>query len=197
MHHKLTLESFLTRFLLQPPSQVKQRDLPLRHAAVLVPIVTCAEPRLLLTRRASTLRKHAGQVAFPGGKQDEEDNSLIATALREAMEEVAIPPECVQVIGTLPPVTSSTGYQVTPVVGLIPPAIEYQINPQEVESLFEMPLHEALRLSRYSALDIHRHGKIFPVWLSWYEQYFIWGMTAGIIRELSLQLYPPLTEQPR
>ncbi len=193
MQNNLTLDNFLTRFLLHPPA-VKTAELPTRHAAVLVPIVAAAEPRLLLTRRARTLRKHAGQVAFPGGMQDAEDASLIATALREAMEEVAIPPDRVKVLGTLPPVTSSTGFQVTPVVGLIPPAIDYRMNPAEVESLFEMPLQEALRVSRYSELSVHRQGRRLPVWLSWYDDYFIWGMTAGIIRELSLQLYPDVPE---
>ncbi|CCP03434.1 Nudix hydrolase 15, mitochondrial precursor [Erwinia amylovora Ea644] len=101
---------------------------------------------------------------------------------------MAIPPEAVRVIGVLPPVTSSTGFQVTPVVGLLPADICWQPNEGEVESVFEMPLAEALRLSRYTPLDIQRAGQLHRVWLSWYEDYFIWGMTAGIIRQLSLQV---------
>ncbi|HBV39687.1 MAG TPA: CoA pyrophosphatase [Erwinia sp.] len=181
-----TLQQFITRFLLQRPEPAVLQ-LPTRQAAVLVPIINRPRPTLLLTRRAATLRKHAGQVAFPGGMRDDEDRSLIHTALREAQEEVAIPPENVQVIGVLPPVTSSTGFQVTPVVGILPDRLAWQANEAEVESVFEMPLQEALRLGRYSPLDIHRHSATHRVWLSWFDDYFIWGMTAGIIRQLSLQ----------
>ncbi len=181
------LDRFLSRFVLQRPDGQPQ-PLPLRRAAVLVPIVNRERPTLLLTRRAATLRKHAGQVAFPGGMMDEEDESLIFTALREAEEEVAIPPASVRVIGTLPAVTSSTGFQVTPVVGIVPDTVRWQASEAEVESVFEMPLQEALRLGRYSPLDIHRHGQSHRVWLSWFDDYFIWGMTAGIIRQLSLQV---------
>ncbi|MFU9136051.1 CoA pyrophosphatase [Erwinia tasmaniensis] len=184
---QLTLEQFISRFVLQPP-RPDAGPLPLRRAAVLVPIIAHTRPTLLLTRRAATLRKHAGQVAFPGGMVDEEDSSLICTALREAFEEVAIPPEAVRVVGMLPAVTSSTGFQVTPVVGVLPDTMEWRPNADEVESVFEMPLQEALRLDRYTPLDIPRRGVQHRVWLSWYEQYFIWGMTAGILRQLSLQV---------
>lgn len=184
------LERFLSRFLLQPPSG-NGGGLPQRQAAVLVPIVARPTPTLLLTRRAGTLRKHAGQVAFPGGVKDDNDIFPIATALREAQEEVAIPPDAVNVIGILPPVTSSTGFQVTPVVGILPAGIRWQANPAEVESVFEMPLEEALRLSRYSPLDIQRAGHLHRVWLFWFDDYFIWGMTANIIRQLSLQTSIP------
>ncbi|MTD25690.1 CoA pyrophosphatase [Erwinia sorbitola] len=182
-----SLTRFLTRFLLQPPAP-GQQNLPFRQAAVLVPIIAHAEPTLLLTRRAASLRKHAGQVAFPGGMKDSSDSSLVETALREAQEEVAIPPEAVSVIGVLPPVTSSTGFQVTPVVGVVRPGLNWHANEDEVESVFEMPLYEALRLGRYSALDIERAGQSHRVWLSWFDDYFIWGMTAGIIRQLGLQV---------
>ncbi|BCQ35349.1 hypothetical protein ERHA53_26920 [Erwinia rhapontici] len=96
-----SLTRFLTRFMLQLP-EAGQRNLPRRQAAVLVPIIAHPEPTLLLTRRAASLRKHAGQVAFPGGMMDSSDASLVATALREAQEEVAIPPDAVRVIGVLP-----------------------------------------------------------------------------------------------
>ncbi|WP_067701272.1 CoA pyrophosphatase [Erwinia sp. ErVv1] len=183
----LTLEQFISRFVLQPP-QPDAGPLPLRRAAVLVPIIARPRPSLLLTRRAATLRKHAGQVAFPGGMVDEEDSSLIFTALREAYEEVAIPPAAVRVVGVLPAVTSSTGFQVTPVVGILPDTLKWCPNEDEVESVFEMPLQEALRLGRYTPLDIHRRGVQHRVWLSWFDEYFIWGMTAGILRQLSLQV---------
>lgn len=183
----LTLNDFLTRFQLLRPTEsgpVSNK----RQAAVLVPIVRRPQPGLLLTQRSIMLRKHAGQVAFPGGAVDDTDSSLIAAALREAQEEVAIPPECVEVIGTLPPVDSVTGFQVTPIVGIIPPDLPWRASEDEVSAVFEMPLAEALRLGRYHPLDIHRRGNAHRVWLSWYQRYFVWGMTAGIIRELSLQV---------
>ncbi|MGU7801806.1 CoA pyrophosphatase, partial [Escherichia coli] len=107
-----------------------------RQAAVLVPIVRRPQPGLLLTQRSPLLRKHAGQVAFPGGAVDNTDATLIAAALREAQEEVAIPPEAVEVIGVLPPVDSVTGFQVTPVVGIIPPDLHYHASQDEVSAVF-------------------------------------------------------------
>lgn len=186
--HSLTLNHFLSRFVLQIPAADAPALPAGRHAAVLVPLVDRDIPGLLLTRRSAHLRKHAGQVAFPGGMQDAEDSSLIATALREAEEEVGICAQQVRIIGTLPAVTSSTGFQVTPVIGIIPPDLPLRLNPDEVESAFEMPLAEALRLSRYSPLNVHRRGLTHQVWLSWYQDYFVWGMTAGIIRALGHQI---------
>lgn len=183
----LTLDNFLARFLLLRP-QPRKLTANQRQAAVLVPVVRRAQPGLLLTQRAARLRKHAGQVAFPGGAMDSSDASIIAAALREAHEEVAIPPDCVEVVGILPPVDSVSGFRVTPVVGIIPPDIPYRPCEDEVASVFEMPLQEALRLGRYHPLDIKRFDGERRVWLSWYQQYFVWGMTAGIIRELALQI---------
>ncbi|MBK4713837.1 MULTISPECIES: CoA pyrophosphatase [Tenebrionibacter/Tenebrionicola group] len=182
----MTLDDFLSRFLLLRP-QPRASAANQRQAAVLVPVVRRTRPGLLLTQRSSRLRKHPGQVAFPGGAMDSSDSSLIVAALREAHEEVAIPPACVEVVGILPPVDSISGFRVTPVVGLIPPDIPYRPCEDEVASVFEMPLQEALRLGRYHPLDVKRHNGERRVWLSWYEQYFVWGMTAGIIRELALQ----------
>ncbi|WP_390899927.1 CoA pyrophosphatase, partial [Yersinia aleksiciae] len=162
-----TLPEFISRFQLQLP-QPGCFSANSRHAAVLIPIICRPEPTLLLTRRSNHLRKHAGQVAFPGGKADPEDSSLIETALREAEEEVAIPASAVHVLGQLAPLDSSSGYQVTPIVGLVPDNIAFHGNEDEVAGLFEMPLHEALSLSRYYSLDIHRGGVNHRVYLSWY-----------------------------
>ncbi|WP_145520078.1 CoA pyrophosphatase [Yersinia mollaretii] len=182
-----TLPEFISRFQLQLP-QPGCFSANSRHAAVLIPIICRPEPTLLLTRRSNHLRKHAGQVAFPGGKADPEDNSLIETALREAEEEVAIPASAVHVLGQLAPLDSSSGYQVTPIVGLVPDNIAFHGNEDEVAGLFEIPLHEALSLSRYYSLDIHRGGVNHRVYLSWYERQFVWGLTAAIIRRLAQQV---------
>ena len=113
-------------------------------------------------------------VAFPGGKTDAEDGSAIVTALREAQEEVAIPPQVVTVLGQMAPLDSSTGFQVTPVVGPVPPDVQFQANEGEVADVFEMPLR-ALTLSRYYPLDIHRAGHTHRIYLSRYHGQFIWG----------------------
>ncbi|MFT8210122.1 MAG: CoA pyrophosphatase [Symbiopectobacterium sp.] len=185
------LANFVTRFQLQCAPQAKPVR-QMRKAAVLVPIVCHADtPTLLLTRRSSTLRKHAGQVAFPGGAADSGDASLIATALREAEEEVAISPKLVTVLGTLPPLDSVSGFQVTPVVGLLPANIRMAPNADEVAELFEMPLADAFSLARYYPLDIERQRQTHRVYLSWYQQQFVWGLTAAIIHQLALQVSTP------
>lgn len=182
------VEDFILRFQLQQPRQPAPALRGTRHAAVLIPIICRPEPTLLLTRRSDQLRKHAGQVAFPGGAADACDASIIATALREAQEEVAIPPEQVYVLGTLSPQDSSSGFRVTPVVGLLPVDVPLHPAEDEVAELFEMPLREAFDLARYHPLDIHRRGIHHRVYLSWYEQQFVWGLTAAIIRQLAGQV---------
>lgn len=184
----LPLSEFVSRFQLQLPPVARRYSGCQRQAAVLIPIICRPEPSLLLTQRATTLRRHPGQIAFPGGGVEPEDNSLVATALREAQEEVAIPPLAVTVLGQLTPLDSSSGYQVTPVVGLIPPNIPFYCNNTEVESIFEIPLQVALTLSRYYALNIYHRGKYHQIYLSWYDGQFIWGLTAAIIRQLAQQV---------
>lgn len=182
-----SLAAFISRFQLQLP-QAAQLSYNIRPAAVLIPIICRPEPTLLLTRRADSLRKHAGQVAFPGGKTDHDDLSPITTALREAQEEVAIPAHRVKILGQLAPLDSNTGFKVTPIVGLIPADIEFHPNQDEVAEVFEMPLYEALSLSRYYPLDIHRAGHTHRLYLSWYQSQFVWGLTAAIIRRLAQQV---------
>ena len=125
------------------------------QAAVLIAVTDEADPKILLTRRSAYLSNHAGEVSFPGGKRDPNDTSNIVAALREAQEEVAIPPGSVEIIGVLPPVDSVTGFQVTPVVGIIPPNLHYHASQDEVAAVFEMPLAEALRLGRYQIGRAH------------------------------------------
>lgn len=133
------------------------------------------------------LRKHAGQVAFPGGAVDDIDISLIVAALREAQEEVAIPPSAVEVIGLLPTVDSSTELRVTPVAGIIPPDLPWCANESEMAAVFEMPLATALSPEHYFSLGIHCKDVTHRVCLPWYHHYPVWGMTAGMLRELATQ----------
>ncbi|MFP1748669.1 CoA pyrophosphatase [Lonsdalea quercina] len=181
------LAQFVTRFQLQAPEATPSSRF-LRQAAVLVPMIRRREPTLLLTRRAANLRTHAGQVAFPGGAADPEDRSLIATALREAYEEVAIPSSRVQVLGTLPSQDSVSGFQVTPVIGLLPPDLTLKAQADEVAAVFEMPLREAFALHRYHSLEFERENRQHRVYLRSYQHQWVWGLTATIIRQLALQV---------
>ncbi|MCS5873250.1 CoA pyrophosphatase [Klebsiella pneumoniae subsp. pneumoniae] len=135
----LNLDDFLSRFQLLRP-QPSRHALNQRQAAVLGADRASAAARPAADPAFAAAAKHAGQVAFPGGAVDNTDATLIAAALREAQEEVAIPPEAVEVIGVLPPVDSVTGFQVTPVVGIIPPDLHYHASQDEVSAVFEMPL---------------------------------------------------------
>lgn len=164
-------------------------------AAVLIPIVIRPEPTVVLTRRSARLKTHSGQVAFPGGKLDPEDASPIAAALREAAEEVAIPTSSVEVLGQMPGYVTGSGFEVTPVVGLIPAGLVYQPNPDEVDEVFEVPLSFLLNPAN------HRHH-LFKTeqyerqWLSMPyvdagKEHYIWGVTASIIRNLYRFLQAP------
>ncbi len=182
-----SLPEFVSRFQLQMP-QFVQHCSNLRKAAVLIPVICRPVPTLLLTRRADTLRRYPGHIAFPGGVADPEDDSLIATALREAQEEINLSPLSVTVLGQLAPLDSINGYQVTAVVGLIPPETFFYASPTEVNDLFEIPLQEALRFSHYYPLEGYYSGKYRHVYFSWYGGKLIWGLTAAIIRQLAYQV---------
>lgn len=162
-----------------------------RPAAVLMPIVKHRSgATMLLTRRTSQLKRHSGQVAFPGGRRDEGDESALATALREANEEVGLDPGSVEVIGQMPDYITGTGFCVTPVVGLIDPGFTLQPDPQEVADIFEVPLeflmnprhHERRRI-----LSDEGERQFFAMpWRSpdTDADYFIWGATAAMLRNL-------------
>lgn len=159
-----------------------------RAAAVLIPITDRAEPGVILTQRPTWLRSHAGQVAFPGGKVDDSDESSIFAALREAEEELNIPPARVEVIGVADTYYSGSGYSIAPVVGIIPPDLEIQPNPQEVEDWFEVPLAFLLDPANSIKKEANWNGQQRSYYdMQWGERR-IWGVTAGIIANLVRRL---------
>jgi 8-oxo-dGTP pyrophosphatase MutT (NUDIX family) len=161
-------------------------------AAVLVPIVQHeAGPTLLLTRRSAALRKHSGQIAFPGGRIDAGDAGPVAAALREAEEEVGLSPATVEVQGLLPAYLTGTGYHVTPVVALLPPGLALSLNPQEVDAAFEVPLAFALDEANHERRSAVWQGRERHFFALVHGEHLIWGATAGIIRLLRHQLLPP------
>lgn len=161
----------------------------LKPAAVLVPVVTREDGlTMLLTRRTDHLHDHPGQVSFPGGRVDEEDESAVATALREAEEEIGLPRERVQLLGQLPLYRTGTGFEVTPVVGLVAPPFELTLDPFEVAEAFEVPLAFLLDYRNHQRHSVEVRGRMREYWAMPYDGYYIWGATAGMIVTLCRQL---------
>ena len=161
----------------------------LPEAAVLVPITRSAEPELVLTLRADGLSTHGGEVAFPGGRRDPEDPDLIFTALREAEEEIGLPPGLVEVIGPLSPLISLHGIRVTPYVGVIPDYVEYLANDAEIAAVFSVPLDFFRQDPREHTHRIDYQGRSWYVPSYRFGEYKIWGLTAIMIVELINLLY--------
>ena len=163
----------------------------LRSAAVLVPLVRRPDGlTVLLTRRTDHLNDHAGQVSFPGGRTDPGDADAIATALREAHEEVGLSTDEVEVIGVLPAYTTVTAYEVTPVVGLLDPPRALKVDPFEVAEVFEVPLAFLMDPAhhRRHAVEVDGLARQF-ISMPWGqdlrgEPYFVWGATAAMLRNL-------------
>jgi len=177
------LDELLQRLRSHTPSLL-ETDRSFPEAAVLVPITRSDEPELVLTLRASGLSTHGGEVAFPGGRRDPEDPDLIHTALREAEEEIGLPPGLVEVIGPLSPLVSKHGIQVTPYVGLVPDYVEYQANDGEIAAVFSVPLAFFREDPREMTHRIDYLGRSWYVPSYRFGEYRIWGLTAIMVVEL-------------
>ena len=165
-------------------------------AAVLVPIVMHAAPSLLLTKRTAHLKKHAGQVSFPGGRIDPEDAHAEAAALREAEEEIALNPTHVEIIGRMDDYVTGTGYRITPILGLLPPDLVYRPSPHEVEEVFEFPFSVLMDPDAPRRQKQHVRGGWREYWVWPHPDHFIWGATAAIMHHLAGKLRS-LTETER
>ncbi|NWK95158.1 CoA pyrophosphatase [Sphingobium lactosutens] len=163
-------------------------DVALAPAAVLVAITDRSEPGLILTERATTLRKHAGQIAFPGGRVDESDADEVAGALREAQEEIALPPDEVQIIGTSDRYHTFTGFDIIPVLGVIPPDLPLHAQEGEVASWFELPLAFALDPANRVKREVEFAGAMRHYYEIFWQDRRIWGITAAILANLSRRL---------
>ncbi len=163
-----------------------------KAAAVLVPLVAHHDGvHVLLTLRTSKLRNHAGQIAFPGGRMDPDDRSPVDTALRETAEEIGLTANVIDVGGYLDPYQSGTGYRIIPVVAMVHPGQELQLNPHEVDDAFEVPLSFLMEQSNHVRHRWERDGVMRESWAMPYGERFIWGVTAGIIRHMWERLYRP------
>lgn len=161
---------------------------PLIPAAVLVPIVDRPEPGLILTLRTQTVRRHAGQIAFPGGRIDPEDEGPVAAALREAWEEIDLPAEVVEVVGTADRYLTVTGYAVTPVLAVIPPDLPLVAQPDEVAAIFEAPLHHMLDPAHQIVRTASWQGRERSYYEIEWQGRRIWGATAAMIVNLTRRL---------
>lgn len=154
-----------------------------KPAAVLLPIIARPEgPTMLFTERASRLRTHAGQVAFPGGRVDDVDASPTITALREAEEEIGLMREFVEPLGYLAPYQTGTGFRVVPVVAIVRPGFDLVLNPHEVVDAFEAPLDFLFNETNYRRHRWEREGVVRESWALDFRDKLIWGVTAGILR---------------
>ena len=161
----------------------------LTPAAVLFPIVRRPEgDTVLLTRRTAHLRDHAGQVSFPGGRVETQDGSPLETALRETKEEIGLHRRHIEVLGYLPEYRTGTGFSVIPVVALVEPPFELEPDSFEVAEVFEVPLVFLLDQNNHQRHAVHLRGALRHYFAMPYENYFIWGATAGMIRSLSERL---------
>lgn len=157
-------------------------------AAVLVPVILSPVPALLLTKRTAHLKKHAGQVSFPGGRIDPEDAHPEAAALREAEEEIGLDPARVEIVGRMDDHVTGTGYRITPVIGLLPPGLVYTLSPHEVEAVFEFPLPMLLDPAVPRRQKQHVGGVWREYWVWPHPDHFIWGATAAIMHHLAGKL---------
>ena len=162
----------------------------MRDAAVLVPVVDRGPgATMLLTQRTDRLRQHSGQIAFPGGAIDPEDDTAEHAALREANEEIGLAAERAEIIGNLPRYLTGSGFSITPVLAVVKTPFDLHPNPDEVADIFEVPLSFLMNPANHRRESRILNGKERFYYAMPYNERFIWGITAGIIRGLYERLY--------
>ncbi len=163
---------------------------PLRRAAVLVPIVAREEPTVLLTQRTEHLPSHAGQVAFPGGKLEPGDADAVAAALRELREEIGLDAQYVRPLGFLDALRTHTGFHIDPVVAIVEPGFTLTLDEREVADAFEVPLAFLMDVAHHQLQSRVRDGRRRDYYVMPYQERFIWGATAAMIKNMQARLYP-------
>ncbi len=167
---------------------MEERSLPLRKASVLIPI-TRHRPgissEIVLTVRSENLNSHAGQVSLPGGSEEDIDADVIATALRESEEEIGLAREEVEVIGRLGDIALPSGFQISPIVGLIEPGLVFVPCPIEVAEIFHVPLSLIMNADAYNATTTSYDSQSRNILELQYRQFRIWGATATILHSLA------------
>ncbi len=173
---------------------VSEQDIerPLRDAAVLVPVVVRESgPTVLLTQRTDHLHHHPGQISFPGGRVEQHDESPLEAALRETEEEIGLARRHVEIIGRLPEYRTVTGFAIYPVVGLVRPPFELELDDFEVAEVFEVPLAFLLEPANRQRHRIEYQGVMREYFAMPWQGRFIWGATAGMLVSLADLLQHP------
>ena len=174
---------------LNPDSWIRAGVTATRPAAVLVPVIDRSEPTVLLTQRTPDLTTHAGQVSFPGGKIDPGDTSPVAAALREAREETGLAAALIEPIGYLDLYLTFSGFRILPTVARVKPGFTLTLNPWEVAETFEVPLKFLMTPANYQRKTRDWNGIQREYYEIPYENRYIWGITAGILRNLYERIY--------
>lgn len=173
----------------EPVMQKMMEMRPIRPAAVLVPVVDHAEPTVLLTQRSAHLPDHAGQVSFPGGKIDKSDAHPLDSALREAEEEIGLERGHVEPLGYLDLYMTTLGYRIVPVVARVTPAFALTLNTSEVDATFEVPLSFLMDQNNVQRHSRDWQGMTRHYYAITFGERYIWGVTAGILRNLHERIY--------
>ena len=160
-----------------------------RPAAVLIPVIARDELTVLLTQRSDNLSTHAGQISFPGGRVDPDDASIIAAALREAEEEIGLDRRFVEPLGFIDSYRTGTGFRISPVVALVQPDFVLQLNPSEVADAFEVPLSFLMNQANHQRHSREWRGRVRDFYAMPYGERYIWGATAGMIKNLHMRLF--------
>lgn len=162
-------------------------EAPLKPAAVLIAVTDEAEPSILLIHRPATMRAHPGQIALPGGRCDAGEDATTA-ALREAQEELGLPPERVRVIGPLDIVRTASGYEITPVLATIPAGLTLTPNPAEVDDWFAAPAAHVLTAGNHGLREVEWRGAMYKVIEIDWQGRRIWGVTGAILSNLARRI---------
>jgi len=164
---------------------------PPRPAAVLVPIMRRPALTVLLTQRSHDMPSHPGQISFPGGKVEATDRSPLDCALREAREEIGLPATHVEPLGYLDGYRTGTGFQIVPVVALVTPGFPLSLDPREVEEVFEVPLKFLMDPANHRKDQREWRGRVRSYYAMPYGQRYIWGATAGMLKNMHQRLFAP------
>jgi 8-oxo-dGTP pyrophosphatase MutT (NUDIX family) len=168
-------------------------EVPLKPAAVLIALTDSADPAMLLIHRPTSMRAHPGQIALPGGRCEPGEDA-IAAALREANEELGLPPEQVRIIGPLDIIRTVSGYEITPVLATIPPGLPLTPNPAEVEDWFEAPAAHVLVPGNHGTREVEWRGAMHKVIEIDWQGRRIWGVTGAILANLTRRIAWPLPQ---
>ena len=164
---------------------------PPRPAAVLVPVVLRPSLTVLLTQRSHDMASHPGQISFPGGKVEAGDGSALACALRESNEEIGLPPANVEPLGYLDSYRTGTGFQIVPVVALVRPGFPLCLDTREVTEVFEVPLRFLMDSANHRKDSREWRGRVRFSYAMPYEDRYIWGATAGMLKNMQQRLFAP------